>query len=117
MEKVQQKRKNRQYSQKQVEDAILAVKNNSKTSWIAAKHFKIPYQTLKDRLEKRYETNQIGARSILSLDDEKELVSWIQERAKLGYPMDKLELNDAAAKVAERRGMKNFGEKGLSSSR
>lgn len=108
------KRKNRQYTQQQLENAI-RMTNEGTDAWEAAKSHGIPYQTLSDRLNGRYKSSQVGAKSILSKEDEMELVNWIRNRAKLGYPLSKKEFTDAAVKVANRRGKKTFGPKGLSS--
>lgn len=115
MSKGHTKRKNRQYSAQKLEDTIEAIKGGELTIWNAARSSGIPYKTLKDKLTGRYESSQIGARSILNENDEQQIVDWIRYRAKLGTPLDKSEVKAAAEKIADRRGLKKFAEKGLSS--
>jgi hypothetical protein len=107
------KRKNRQYTAQSMQEALDDVKEHGIKLWEAAKKHKVPYQTLKDKFDGKH-TGKVGRKSILTAEDEELMVSWIQERAKMGFPLAKDELLESAVKIAERRGDRKFAEKGLS---
>lgn len=106
------KRKYNQYPKEALEEAISDVKNDRLDLWEAAKHYKIPYKTLKNKVEGKH-TGKVGAKCILSLEEENQIVNWIQQRARMGFPLAKDEVLEAARKIANRNGGKQFSEQGL----
>lgn len=107
-----EKRKHFQYPAQNMQDAVDEVKSGALTAWAAAKKYQLPYQTLKDKIDGTH-VGKVGVKCILSEEDETELAAWIKERAKMAFPLDKDELMDAAIKIAERRGDKQFAEQGF----
>lgn len=111
-ENIPKRRKNCQYPTISLQDAIADVQNGELTTWEAAMKHNVPYQTLKHKIEGTHE-EKVGAKTILALEDELELVKWIQDRAKMGFPLAKEEFLDAAMKIADRKGNRKFAEKGM----
>jgi hypothetical protein len=79
--------------------------------WEAAKKYKIPYQTLKDKFDGKH-NGKMGRKTYLTAEDEEQMASWIRERAKMGFPLSKEELLDSAVKICDRRGYQKFADKG-----
>jgi uncharacterized coiled-coil DUF342 family protein len=105
-------RKNCQYSAETLHHAIEEVRNGLKSVWEASQHFKIPYQTLKNKIDGLHNGNY-GTSTVLTAEEEAELASWIKERARRGYPIERKEFLDVAVKIAQSRDGKQFGMKGL----
>lgn len=106
------KRKNCLYNSGNLQLAIQEVGDNTISVWNASKKFKIPYQTLKEKIDGTH-NGKIGVSTILSAEDESELAEWIRERAKRAFGVEKKELLEAASNIAIKRGGKQFGPKGL----
>ena len=77
----------RQYSPTTLTKAYLAVKEEHLSVYKASKVFKIPEQTLRDRVIGRIsiDTTTTGRFPVLSLDEEEKLASHLQVMAKYGY--------------------------------
>ena len=87
------------YTEDDLQTAIDDVRNNKTTIYSAAKRFKIPFQSLSNRIKEKSSSNH-GKSTVLSADLEKELCEWILHCAKIGFPRTKDELLNAAAELA-----------------
>jgi hypothetical protein len=107
-----EKKKNRACSADDLREAIEEVKNGTVTAWKAAKKYKIPYQSLKNKIDGKYDGGKHGATTKLTAADEDQLVDWIKRRARIGHPIDKAEFFEAVTQIAEKRGGKKFTNNG-----
>jgi hypothetical protein len=105
------KRKNCAYAHVDLLNALEETRNETLTAWKAAKKYKIPYATLKRKIAGK-NSGKYGKDTILCAHDEEMLANWIKRRARMGLPIEKKELLEAAVKIAEKRGGKTFTDKG-----
>ncbi|KAL5016585.1 hypothetical protein ScPMuIL_006174 [Solemya velum] len=96
------KSKYRQYSQEDLKNAYIAVKNKSMTVRGASLHFKVPRQTLRDRLSGRIDidTSQTNPPPVFTEEEELDLVNHMTSVAKSGYCYSKQEIINMAAEYA-----------------
>jgi hypothetical protein len=111
MNEKSEKRKNCTYSDQDLLQAIEDTQVGTLTAWKAAEKYKIPFTTLKRKIAGT-NTGKYGRDTILSAGDEEKLASWIKRRARMGFPIEKKELLEAAVKLAEKRGGKQFSDQG-----
>ncbi|KAH3801169.1 hypothetical protein DPMN_154816 [Dreissena polymorpha] len=94
----------RQYSPTTLTKAYLAVKEEHLSVYKASKVFKIPEQTLRDRVIGRIsidiDTTTTGRFPVLSLDEEEKLASHLQVMAKYGYGYIRQEVCNIATDFA-----------------
>lgn len=53
----------------------------------AAREFRIPRQTLQDRVSEKYDTNQVGRKCELTEEEENTLVNYFKYMGSIGKPM------------------------------
>jgi hypothetical protein len=111
MSKEKEKKKNLLYTDDDLRKAIEETQNGTSTAWKAAEKFKIPFNTLKYKINDMH-GGKYGAATRLSAEDEEQLCSWIKRRARMGFPIDKKEFLYAAIQITEKREGKKFTEKG-----
>lgn len=107
-----------QYSKEALEKALEEVKSQRLSIWESAKQNKIPYITLKRKIENLNHHKNIGKPTILSEVEEKELAKHIEECASKGFPLNKNRLLDLATQIANTHQdpKRRFGENGKNKS-
>lgn len=80
------KRKYGQYSKENLDIALKKVKHGECTIYQSAKTHDVPFNTLKRKLQESGESSR-GPQKILSVEEEAELVEFVLECAKVGYPV------------------------------
>lgn len=99
MEKENSKRgKYAQYSAEDFNKAISDVKNKLLSANKAAIVYKVPKQTILDRI-KNPEVKKRGKETVLTTDEETKLSEWIIKCSEMGYPGARLDLQDAAGEI------------------
>lgn len=94
-----EKRKNIQYSAENLRLAINGVKNGEKCARMS-RIYKIPESTLRAKLKLFCDPNKKpGRQTVLSNEEEKELVDWIIECGRYGCPVTKDELLDSVEHI------------------
>lgn len=88
-----------QYSAEDMEAAVEDVKSGKRNTIEASKEHKVPISTLRDRLNGIH-TGQYGRTTTLSADEESEIVRWIEDCAKLGQPLSKEQVIQAAIEIS-----------------
>lgn len=96
----------RQYSPSSLTSAYMAVKENDMSVYKAAKVYKVPQQTLRDRVIGKVDidTTSSGRNPVLSLSEEEKLVSHLEVMAKYGYGYIRQEVCDIATDYAVQLG-------------
>ena len=92
----------RQYSPTSLTNAYLAVKEDNLSVYKASKVYRVPEQTLRDRVIGRINiaTVTTGRIPVLSLSEEEKLASHLQVMAKYGYGYIRQEVCDIATDYA-----------------
>lgn len=81
------------------------VKNGSKSIRTASQAYNVLYATLHSRIKGTYPVDaRPRALSILSLDEEKELVEWILQLSKCGFPVTRDHLLDSVEYIVNKNG-------------
>lgn len=111
------KRKNRQYTDEALSQALEEVRVGRMSRNEASKTFKIPPSTLFNKLNQTNENRPAGRPTILSAAEEAEIAEWITHCATIGDPRCRAEIIESAAKLAKLREGEVFGESGKISSR
>lgn len=91
----------KKYSEKDMENAIAAVKSGSPIA-TAAKQFKIPRMTLSDKCK-----GKMGPSSVLSETEELNLVKWICHLGSRGFPVTSCQLLDSVQMLIKKLGIKD----------
>ena len=87
------------YSEENMKAAIDAVMNGENVS-TAAKTFMVPRSTLNDKIHGRVPLERkMGPETVLTKEEELNLVKWILELSKRGYPVSRDQLLDSVAKL------------------
>lgn len=74
---------------------------SGKSGYAAAKKYKIPYSTIKDNVNKKYETNKIGHPSAFTEEEEKTIENWVIYMADRGFPVNSTMLLEGIAPMLE----------------
>ena len=98
----------RQYSEKDMSDALENIKKGKMTIGKASKHFKIPKMTLSDRVNKRWKTNKIGRKNDLTDEQEKALVYYIKYMASIAHPLTVAIIKQFAWVISKRNATSRF---------
>ena len=98
----------RQYSEKDMSDAVENIKKGKMTIGKASKHFKIPKMTLSDRVNKRWKTNKIGRKNDLTDEQEKALVYYIKYMASIAHPLTVAIIKQFAWVISKRNTTSRF---------
>lgn len=97
----------KKYSEKDMENAIAAVKSGSPIA-TAAKQFKIPRMTLSDKCKGKTSINRkMGPSSVLSETEELNLVKWICHLGSRGFPVTSCQLLDSVQMLIKKLGIKD----------
>ncbi|KAJ8930636.1 hypothetical protein NQ314_016551 [Rhamnusium bicolor] len=88
MEISQSKRPIHQYTEEALSDALKAVREEKISVREAGRRFGVPKTTILDRLSGRIKQGprKMGPNTVLTADEEIELVQWLSELAKCGFP-------------------------------
>jgi hypothetical protein len=83
--------------------ALNEIKVNGLAIATASKQFKIPYSTLRLKIQDREkeEKKKRGPSTVLTANEELKLANWIEDCAKMGQPITKKQLFDAALKISK----------------
>lgn len=94
------KRKLFQYSPHKITSALNAIKNGMPVS-TASRNFNVPRTTLRHKISgKAPETSgRVGPQAVLGREIENELVVWIKDCARAGFPINKEGLLDSVKKI------------------
>lgn len=104
----------KQYNRESLLHAYNAVKNDRIPVDRAARLFGVPAQTLRDRVLGRVNIKSVwGKASLFSDEEEQYLVDYLEELAKVGYGLNRSQLNVLATEMAIKLG-KLQQEKSLS---
>lgn len=68
--------KKQQYDVKNLEEVPAQVRAKIMSQTIASKVYNIPKTTLHDRVHNKYEGSHIGAKPVLTVDEEKRVADW-----------------------------------------
>lgn len=93
-------RKNSDYEFETLKKAVEAVKSQELSIYKASKSFKVPYQTIKRYLKKNTVQKYVKE-TVLSVEDENDLASWIIECQRLGQPRTPGQILVKAGKLAK----------------
>lgn len=88
------RQKRMQYSKESLESALSEVKSKNGSLRSVATKFKIPESTIRAKLGHKYAEKKPGPQTVLTSDEEAELVKWIVQCSKAGFPVDKNMLLD-----------------------
>jgi len=86
------KKKLRKYTDEQLENALLRVRNGQETYYQVSKKTGIPKETLRYNLKNSVKRRGSGCLPILSESDEKTVVTAAKSLAEMGFPMDNSDL-------------------------
>lgn len=87
-----QKRKLFQYEEKDLTRSLFAIQNEGMKVKTASDKFAVPRTTLRDKLKAGNAPiifGKVGPECILGKEVEQELVNWVKQCAKSGFPIDK----------------------------
>ena len=81
------------YRQEALDNALKAVRSDGMSHASAAKRFGVPRTTLIDRLKGRIEDDvAMGAKTVLTAEEEKTLCDFIVRSAKSGFPLQRVDV-------------------------
>ena len=85
------------------ENLLLAVKEvlEGRSIASASKKYNVPEATIRARKNNKYADKKPGPASVLSADQETDLVRWVIESGKRGFPVTKPQLFDSVKKVCD----------------
>lgn len=95
-------KKEKSYSSDALEKAVKLVQDKEMTAYAAAKSFTIPITSLRDKLHGKH-PGSTGRNTVLTPEEEVELVDWLIECAEMGDPKMKWEILNAAAEIVKLR--------------
>jgi hypothetical protein len=90
--------KRRAYDQSMVDQAAEFVRSGSMSLCGASKLYKIPKMTLHDR---KYASSKIGAKTVLSLEEETQLEKKALHMSRIGYERTRKELADDVKRIID----------------
>lgn len=85
-----------------IKNAVEAVHNNSTSIRAAAKQFNVPYTTLQRYVKGDYVPK--GRHTVLSATEEQQIIHWILDMSKQGFPISPAELKDTVQMVLDQNG-------------
>ncbi|XP_020298407.1 uncharacterized protein LOC109862703 isoform X2 [Pseudomyrmex gracilis] len=71
--------------------------------WAASQNYKVPYSTLSTRVKGVYDMDVTrGPSSVFSKEEEKDIVTWIFNMSRCGFPIDKQHLLDTIQNIVQK---------------
>lgn len=94
------------YSEKNLQLALQAIRENNVGVRAAAKEYGVPKSTVQDRISgKRLDVlRKTGPQPIMTVEGEKRIANWVLNLAKCGFPIKKAELMETVTKIAIENG-------------
>lgn len=77
------------YQEKDVQEALLAIKNGQMSKKAASKNYKIPRSTLQFRLSENFTKARPGPATVLTEEEESTIVEWLKVSQEKGFPKRK----------------------------
>lgn len=102
------KTKKMKYSKETLSQALTEIKNGVNNVNAVSVKYEIPVTTLMDKIKNMYSCNKPGRLPTLSEKQENELVEWIFDAVKKGFPVTKFELNETVKNICIRLKKPNF---------
>lgn len=103
-------RKNRNYSDEDMVNALEMIKEKGISLGEAYRQFKIPKQTLSDRVNGKYKSTKMGRPTELTSEEEEALVYYIHYMASIAYPLTITQIKIFAWDIAKKHGGTRFNE-------
>lgn len=103
---IKNKKNRMQYSEEAVKRALVEVKQGSKISEVSKK-YDIPDSTLRAKKLNKYNDKKPGPAPILNKEQEQEIVDWIFEMCRRGFPVTKAQLLSSVQFIIEKLKIKN----------
>lgn len=94
------------YSNEQMQNAIVAVKSGMSCSE-ASKKYEVPRVTLLYKVQGKFKDKKCGCESYLNSEEERLLVNWIGTMGKAGFPVTKNQLLDSVQRLVKDLKVKN----------
>ncbi len=91
--------KRKKYDPEVVGRAVEIIKSGTMKLGQASKTYKIPKTTLHDRVRGKYATDHIGAKTVLSADEEQRIANWVVHMSRVGYGRTRHELCTVVQKI------------------
>ncbi|RNA20797.1 tigger transposable element-derived 2-like [Brachionus plicatilis] len=85
--------KPKNYSEDDLANAVISVKEGQMNPTQASKHYGIPRQTIINHVNGRYKNTKIGRPTILTIKEEEELVSLIEKMSEWGFGLNRNSLH------------------------
>jgi hypothetical protein len=92
------------YSDAQLRDALLEVRNGTMSERAASKAYGIPRSTLKDRIGERVERQTAGRPPVLTEDEENLIVERLVMQGEWGFPLTSLDLRNVIKDYLDSQG-------------
>ena len=100
------KRPRRDYTEKDMANAISDITNNHLSQYAASQKYDIPQQTISSRLRGQgAKANQIQPHQLLSSNQEAQLASWILRQESLGYAPSHSQIGACVEAVLKQQGI------------
>lgn len=111
--KMSQKSKRREkYALSDLLAAKNAVSNGEMTGYRAAQQFSIPKATIYQSIKDNSTSNKLGRNTLLTAEEEAEIVSWIIECAERGFPQTRSDVITAGTAILHRKPGNNKAQVG-----
>lgn len=88
------------YSTENLDHALVSDRSDKMTAYKASELYKVPYQTLLDKLKNIY-TNPSGHATVLRKEEEELIVQWIHHMADIRFPATKEKLLHSVGKLVK----------------
>lgn len=99
---------NKKYTTDGLAVALNDVRNQDLSIHKAAKLYKIPEQTLRDKVKTKYtKQDGPGTPAVLTAAEEELLVKWVKKLAECGFPVSKQQLLFSVSKLVDELGRNN----------
>ncbi|XP_072946806.1 uncharacterized protein [Epargyreus clarus] len=90
----------KRYTEENLQEAIAAI-NNGCSIYKVSKYYNIPATTLRDKRSRRYCSDAPGRKTILTKEEEGDIVDWINYLGKHGFIVTRDQLRRGVTKVVE----------------
>lgn len=101
------------YTPETLQKALSEINNGTMTVYKASKIYKVPRQTLYDKVNDKYKKqNRTGAPTVLSQKEEALIVDWVIMMAQIGFPVTKDILVQSVRKLVAELGRANKFKEG-----